>query len=76
MEATGGARYYKVPVWLGAGVSAQRTGLWGIIAAGHRLGQLQHGWQISRGSGKRWEDQRGLPHLLPAGTVSEEEEHV
>lgn len=59
-------------------MSAPSSGLWGIIAAGHCLGQRHHGGKTGRGGGEGWQDQRSLPHLLHAGEVSvwgvEEEE--
>lgn len=50
-------------------MSAPSSGLRGIIAVGHRLGQRRHGGQAGRGGGEGREDQRGLSHLLHAGTV-------
>ena len=70
VETVGGAGDCQVPVWLGPGVPPPRPRLRGAAAAGHRLWKLGHGWQAGQGSRGEGPDQRGFPHLFPAGEVS------
>ena len=70
MEAAGGAGHQEVRVRPGPGVSAAGAGLWGAAAAGRRGRERRP--RGNRGNDRREgrAEQRGLPLVLHAGTVS------